>query len=192
MIDFVKANEPAEAVKNTSAALMVPVPELLKLPPLVATVKLVPAPDAPEMLVAVELLMFTNCPPLFALAMRFGPETDTAAPPVPTLPAVAVKVTVVVEARTPVVVRLLAAVTVSAPAVDANPVLVTLPLPEMLAMPLVPLMASTPVLESHAVPVPFNVMAEAAVASGPDRLEFSTLPEPVAKLIVVPVSVPPA
>ena len=51
---------PDEAVRKTSAAVMTPAAPVVKLPLVVPTVKLVAAPDAPEIFVATPLLMFTN------------------------------------------------------------------------------------------------------------------------------------
>ena len=54
------ARAPALEARLTVCALIVPAAALVKLPAVVPTVKLVPAPDAPEMFVATALLMFTN------------------------------------------------------------------------------------------------------------------------------------
>ena len=79
---------PALEVRLTVCALMVPAAELVRLPAVVPTVKLVPAPDAPEIFVAAPLVIFTNCPAALAFALTFAAETISAAPPVPMLPAV--------------------------------------------------------------------------------------------------------
>src|ERR1700682_4402599 len=67
---------------------MVPAAELVRLPAVVLTVKLVAAPDAPEILVAAPLVILTSCPAAFAFALMFAAETVSAVPTVPTLPAV--------------------------------------------------------------------------------------------------------
>jgi hypothetical protein len=82
------ARAPAFDVRLTFAALIVPAAELVRLPAVVPTVKLVAAPDAPEIFVAAALVMFTSCPAAFAFAVTFAAETVSAVPAVPTLPAV--------------------------------------------------------------------------------------------------------
>lgn len=51
---------PALDVRLTVCALIVPAPELVRLPAVVPTVKLVAAPEAPEMFVAPALVMLTS------------------------------------------------------------------------------------------------------------------------------------
>ena len=82
------AREPALDVRLTVCALIVPAAELVRLPAVVPAVKLVAAPDAPEMFIAAALVMFTSCPAAFAFALTFTVETVSAVPAVPTLPAV--------------------------------------------------------------------------------------------------------
>ena len=73
---------------------MVPAAALVKLPAVVLTVKLVPAPDAPEMFVAAALVIFTSWPAALALALTLAADTPKAVPPVPILPAVEVRLRV--------------------------------------------------------------------------------------------------
>ena len=54
------ANEPALEVRLTACALIVPAAALVRSPAVVPTVKVVPAPDAPDTLVATALLIFTS------------------------------------------------------------------------------------------------------------------------------------
>lgn len=82
------ASAPALDARLTVCALMVPAAELVRLPAVVPTVKLVAAPDAPDILVAAPLVMFTNCPAALALALMLAAETVSAVPTVPMLPAV--------------------------------------------------------------------------------------------------------
>ena len=79
---------PALEVRPTVCALMVPAAELVRLPAVATTVKLVAAAEAPEIFVATPPLMFTSWPAALALALMLAAETVSAVPPVPTLPAV--------------------------------------------------------------------------------------------------------
>jgi hypothetical protein len=54
------ARAPALDVRLTVCAFIVPTAALVRLPAVVPTVKLVPAPDAPEMFVAAALVMLTS------------------------------------------------------------------------------------------------------------------------------------
>ena len=53
-------SDPALDVRLTVCAFIVPAAELVRLPAVVPTVKLVPAPDAPEIFVAAALVMLTS------------------------------------------------------------------------------------------------------------------------------------
>ena len=55
-----RVREPALEVRLTVCALIVPAAELVRLPAVVPTVKLEPAPEAPEIFVAAALVMLTS------------------------------------------------------------------------------------------------------------------------------------
>ena len=55
-----RVSAPALEVRLTVCAFIVPAAELVRLPAVVPIVKLVPAPDAPEIFVAAALVMLTS------------------------------------------------------------------------------------------------------------------------------------